>query len=80
MNKQHKCLKFKSEVENDNIFSFLDVKVTRHNEQFKTSVYRKSTFSGVFTHHESYLDQTYKKSLTDNLLFHCFSICSDYTL
>ena len=26
------------------------------------------------------MDQTYKKSLIDTLLFRCFSICSDYTL
>ena len=79
MNKQHKCLKFTSEAENDNSFSFLDIKITCHNQQFKTSVYRKPTFSGVFTHYESYVDQTYKKSLIDTLLFRCFSICSDYT-
>ena len=79
MNKQHKCLKFTSEAENDNSFSFLDIKITRHNQQFKTSVYRKPTFSGVFMNYESYVDQTYKKSLIDTLLFHCFSICSDYT-
>ena len=78
MNKR-KCLKFTSEAENDNSFSFLDIKITRHNQQFKTSVYRKPTFSGVFTHYESYLDQTYKKPLIDTLLFRCLSICSDYT-
>ena len=37
------------------------ITLTRHNQQFKTSVYRKPTFSGAFTHYESYLDQTYKK-------------------
>ena len=79
-NKQQKCLRFTSEAENDNSFSFVDIKIIRQNRQFKTSVYRKPTFSGVFTHYESYLDQTYKKSLIDTLLFRCFSICSDYTL
>ena len=79
MNKQQKCLKFTSEAENGNPFSFLDIKITCHSQQFKTSVYRKPTFSGVFTHYESYLDQTYKKSLIDTLLFRCFSVCSDYT-
>ena len=34
MNKQHKCLKLTYEVENDNTFSFLDIKITRHNKQF----------------------------------------------
>ena len=68
-NKQHKCLKFTPEADNDNSFSFLDIKITRHKQQFKTSVYRKPTFNGVFTHYESYFDQTYKKSLIDTLLF-----------
>ena len=40
MNKQHKCLKFTSEAENDNSFSFLDIKITHNNQQFKTSVYK----------------------------------------
>ena len=77
MNKQHKCLKFTSEAGNDNSFSFLDIKITSHNKQFKTSVYRKPTFMGVFTHFESYVNQTYKKLLIDTLLLRCFSICSE---
>ena len=32
MNKQHKCLKFTSEAENDTSFSFLDIKITRNNQ------------------------------------------------
>ena len=80
MNKQHKCIKFTSETECNNSFSFLDIKIARQDNQFKTSVYRKPTFSGVFTHYESYLDNSYKKSLIYTLLSRCFSICSDYTL
>ena len=78
MDKQHKCLKFTSEAEIDNSFSFLDIKITSHNQQFKTSVYRKPTFIVVFTHYDHYVDQTCKKSLIDTLLIRCFSICSDY--
>ena len=80
MNKQHRCIKFTSETEKNNIFSFLDINITRVNNQLKTSVYRKPTFSGVFTHYESYIDQSYKKSLIFPLLSRCYSICSDYTL
>ena len=67
MNKQHKCVKFISKTEHDNSSSFLDIKVTHQNRQFKTSVYRKPTFSGVFTRSESYLDQTHKKPLIGTL-------------
>ena len=78
--KQHKCLKFTSEAENDNTFSFLNIKITRHSQQFRTPVYIKPTFSGIFTHCESYLDQTYWTSLVNTLLFRWFLIWSDYTL
>ena len=37
MNKQHECLKFTSEAENDNSFLFLDIKITRHKQQFMSS-------------------------------------------
>ena len=72
MNQQHRCIKFTSETEQKNSFSFLDINITRVNNQFKTSIYRKPTFSGVFTHYESYIDQTYKKSLIFTLQFFDF--------
>ena len=56
MNKQHRCIKFTSETEQNNTFAFLDINITRQNNQLKTSFYRKSTFSGIFTHYESYID------------------------
>ena len=42
-------IKFTFEVENNNNFSFLDVKTWRENNKFSTSVFRKPTFSGIFT-------------------------------
>ena len=69
MNIQHRCIKFTSETEQNNTFSFLHINITRQNNQLKTFVYRKPTFSGVFTHYESYIDQSYKKSLIFTLLF-----------
>ena len=77
MNKQHKFLKFTSEAENDNSFSFLDITITLRNQQFKIFGYRKPIFNHLFTHYESDVDQTYKKSLIDTLLLRFFSICSD---
>ena len=56
MNKQHRCIKFTSETEQNNTFAFLDINITRQNNQLKTSFYRKSTFSGIFTYYESYID------------------------
>ena len=79
INKQHRCIKFTSETEQNNTFSFLNINVTHQNKQLKTFVYRKPTFSGVFTRYESYIDRSYQKSLIFTLLSRCYSICSDYT-
>ena len=35
--------------------SFLDIEVPRKKGKFRTTVYRKPTFSGVYTHFESFL-------------------------
>ena len=83
MNKQHRCIKFTSETEQNYTFSFLDININCQNNQLKTSVYRKPTFSGVYTHYKSYTDytdQSYKKSLIFTLSSCCYSICLDYTL
>ena len=49
MNTNHPNIKFTSEFEENGSFSFLDVKTTRRNNQLVTSVFRKATFSDVFT-------------------------------
>ena len=80
MNNQHRCIKFTSKTKENNTFSFFDINITPENSQLKRSVYRKPTFGGVFTHYESYTDQTYKKSLIFTLLSPCYSMCADFTL
>ena len=61
INKQHRCIKCTTETEKNNTVSFLDINITCQNNQLWTSVYRKPIFTGVFTHYESYIDQSYKK-------------------
>ena len=80
MNKKHPNIRFIFEVEDQNSFSFLDIKIIRNTEKkaFETSVYRKSTFSGVFTNFKSFIPMTYKTGLLETMLFRCFSICSSY--
>ena len=80
MNKQQRCIKLTCETEQNNTFSFLDINITRQNNQLKTSVYRKPAFTRVFTRYERYIDQSYKKSLIFILFSRCYSVCSDYTL
>ena len=53
-------MNFTFEQEKNGKLSFLDVEVSRDGNTFVTSVYRKPTFSGVYTHFDSFLPSTYK--------------------
>ena len=48
MNTKHTNIKFTSEFEKNDIFAFLDVKITRSNNQLVTSIFCRATFSGAF--------------------------------
>ena len=58
MNSKHKNIKFNFEAKDSNNFSFLDVKITRKNKRFATSIFRKATFSGVYTNYDSFILET----------------------
>ena len=74
LNRQHKNIKFTSETENENSISFLDIRITRDNNKFMTSVYRKPTFSGVFTNFGSFIPKSYKYNLLFTLLHRAFKL------
>ena len=67
-------MSFAIENEKDNRMSFLDVNIIRELGKFTTSVYRKPTFSGIYTHFDSLLLSTYKLSMIPTLLYRCFQI------
>ena len=46
-----------------NCMSFLDIKITRELNSFSTSVYRKPTFSGVFTNFDSFIPLSHNTGL-----------------
>ena len=71
-------IKFTFEHEHNNSFSFLDVKICWENNKLTTSVYRKPTFSGVFTNFKSFILTFYKFGLVYILLHCCFNITSSY--
>ena len=52
-------MSFTIETEQNNKMSFLNVNVIREQGKFITSVYRKPIFSGVYTHSDSFLPDTY---------------------
>ena len=68
MNTKDLNIKLTFEHEHSNSFSFLDVKICRENNKLTTSVYRKPTFSGVFTNFKSFIPTVYKFGLVYTLL------------
>ena len=77
MDHQHSNIKFTFEVQKNNNFSYLDVKICRENNKFTTSAFRKLTFS-VFTNFDRFLPISYKYGLVNTLIFRYFKICSSY--
>ena len=75
LNRQHKNITFTSETENENSISFLNIKITRDNNKFMTSVYHKPTFSGVLTDFGSFIPKSYRSNLLFTLLHRAFKLC-----
>ena len=83
INSRHKNMSFTYEEENDNKLPFLDILVSRedsprHPRFFTTNMYRKPTFSGLYTNFDSFIPQSYKTGLVLSLLFRIYTICSDW--
>ena len=63
LNRQHKNIRFTSETENEISMLFLNIKISRDNNKFTTSVYRKPTCSGIFTNFGNLFPKSYKYNL-----------------
>ena len=61
------------------IYTTFDI-IKRHNHNFSTSIYRKKTFTGLYTKWDSFTPSKYKVNLIRTLTFHCFRICSSPSL
>ena len=79
LNSKHKNIKFTYEKESNDSLPFLDILISRSENGFKTSVYHKPTFSGVYSNFNSFIYDQYKIGLIFTLLFRTFSIVSDFS-
>ena len=80
LNRQHKNIRFTSEIEHENSISFLDIKISWDNNKFTTSVYRKPTFSGVLTNFGNLIPKSYKHNLLFTLLHRAFKLCLNFEI
>ena len=79
LNGRHASMSFTIESEKQSRMSFLDVPIIRKDQTFTTSVYRKPTFSGIYTHFDTFLPSTYKFGTVYTLAYRCLRICSSWT-
>ena len=57
---------------------FLDVQIIREDKTFTTSVYRKTTFSAVYTRFGSFLPSTFKFGSVYTVAYRCLQILSSW--
>ena len=74
----HSNINFTVEVENCSSLPFLDILVEKSNDCFNTSLFRKKTFTGLYTDFASLSPNWFKTNLINSLLYRAFNICSSY--
>ena len=79
-NSYHDNMTFTLEPEQNNKISFLDVNIFLEQDKFITNVYRKPTFSYVYTRFDSFLPDTYKIGMIYTLVNKCFRTCSSWSM
>ena len=73
-------IKFTMEGEEERRLPFMDVLVRREQNRFTTSVYRKPTFTGLYTRGDSYCPTSRKIALIRSLTQRAKKICSPHCL
>ena len=78
LNSQHPNISFTCDKEVDTVLPFLDIKIKRDSDKFRTSIYRKPTFTGLLSKFYSFAPLQYKENLISTLVCRAFRISSDY--
>ena len=66
LNSRHINMSFSRELKNDEKLSFLDILIAKSESGYITSIYRKSTFSGIYLNFKSYVPDVYKFGLINS--------------
>ena len=80
LNKQHPNIRFTAEPETNGVLPFLDISIkNREGGGFETSVYHKSSYTGLLLNYFSFTPNLYKQSLVKTLINRTYRICSNWT-
>ena len=78
LNCQHPNISFTHESEDSSSLPFLVVMVIHSDNTFSTNLYRKKTFTGLYTNFDSLSPIQYKINLISVLIYRAYHICSSY--
>ena len=76
---QHPNIKFTFEKQKDDKLTFHDVLISKTNQNFCTSIYRKMALIGLYTNFISFTTHSYKIGLIKTLIHHTYEISSSWT-
>ena len=77
-NDKHQNIKFTIEHEQNNKLPFLDIFISRENDHFNTSVFRKSTFNGLGSNFYSSCSKKFKLNSLSTLLHRAITLTSSW--
>ena len=72
----HPNIQFTFEIESSGRISFLDILIIRKKSKIETTVYRKSTDTGIYLNWFSFAPNTWKRGTLKNLVHRAYNICS----
>ena len=78
LNSKHPNISFTCDHEQNGILPFLDIKIKRDNKEFETSIYRKPTFTGLFSKYYAFSPKQNKENLVYTLTVRAYKICSTF--
>ena len=78
LNTKHPNITFTKETETNNQLSFLDITITKNNNNFQTSIFRKPTFTGLAMNYLSSEPILYKLNAYRTLIYRAYHLSSTY--
>ena len=76
LNACHPSINFTMELASEGKLPFIGMEVLKRGCRLETGVYRKPTNTGLHLHHQSHVDERYKKSLLKTMLNRAFHLSS----
>ena len=80
LNNCHPSISFTMEIASNGRLPFVGIEICKKGCKLVTSVYRKPTNTGLLLHHQSHVDNRYKRSLVKTMLNRAYRLSSTWEL